>query len=82
MIKLSVLDNYYKHLVTCIALCFLLTPIVEAQKILGYGPEELTASIHYNEFLYGIYKNYYKNLPDYPVKGVYSPTLYLSLIHI
>ena len=78
MIKLSVLEKYYKHLVTCIALCFLLTPIVEAQKILGYGPEELTANIHYNEFLYGIYKNYYKKLPEYPVKGVYSPTGYSS----
>ena len=78
MIKPNVLENYYKHLLVCIGLCFFLTPQVDAQKILGYGPEELTASIHYNEFLYGIYKNYYKKLPEYPVKGVYSPTGYSS----
>ena len=78
MIKPNVLEKYYKHLLVWVALCFFLTPQVNAQKILGYGPEELTASIHYNEFLYGIYKNYYKKLPEYPVKGVYSPTGYSS----
>jgi len=60
----------------CLAISFSFVSVADAQKVLGYGPEELTASIHYNEFLFGIYKNYYKTLPDYPAKGVYSPTGY------
>ena len=59
-------------------MCLMVESPAGAQKILGYGPEELTASIHYNEFLYRIYKNYYNKLPDYPIKGVYSPTHYSS----
>ena len=47
---------------------------MDAQKLLSYGPEEATAKIHYSEFLYKVYKNAYKKLPEYPVKGAYSPT--------
>ena len=61
-----------------IVLSFLYIASLDAQKVIVYGPDELTASIHYNEFLYGVYKNYYKKLPDYPIKGVYSPTWYSS----
>src|SRR5687767_4403982 len=49
---------------------------VNAQKILSYGPQEPTASVHYNKFLDGIYKNWYKKQPVYPAKGAYSPTHY------
>jgi hypothetical protein len=71
-------DKYSFRILVYVAIGLLFLTPADAQKILGYGPEELTASIHYNEFLYGIYKNYYQKLPDYPVKGVYSPTGYSS----
>lgn len=78
MIAQGELEKYSIRIVAYVAMCLLFYSPIDAQKILGYGPEELTASIHYNEFLYGIYKNYYKKLPEYPVKGVYSPTGYSS----
>jgi len=56
--------------------CLVFISALDSQKVIGYGPEELTASIHYNEFLFGVYKNYYRKLPEYPIKGVYSPTHY------
>ncbi len=78
MIPQGELEKYAKRIVICLALILLFTPAIDAQKVLTYGPEELTASIHYNEFLHGIYKNHYNKLPIYPVKGVYSPTGYSS----
>lgn len=70
--------KYSLRIVACIVMCLTYLQAVDAQKVIGYGPEELTASIHYNEFLFGIYKNYYNKLPEYPAKGVYSPTHYSS----
>ena len=64
------------RILTVSIFCFCCISLLKGQKIISYGPNELTASIHYNEFLYGIYENYYKKLPPYPVKGVYSPTHY------
>jgi len=63
-------------IVECIVVCLVFISALDSQKVIGYGPEELNASIHYNEFLFGVYKNYYRKLPEYPIKGVYSPTHY------
>jgi len=63
-------------ILVCTTLCLACMQAIFAQQLFSYGPEELTASIHYNEFLYGIYKNHYKTLPAYPIKGAYSPTGY------
>jgi outer membrane protein OmpA-like peptidoglycan-associated protein len=64
------------RLVVYVALSLLCSQVIDAQKILGYGQYELTASVNYNGFLYGIYKKHYSTLPRYPIKGTYSPTHY------
>src|SRR5687768_6826057 len=70
------IKKYAVCLVMCINMCFGNLPTVLAQQLFSYSPDESTASIHYNDFLFGIYKNSYKKLPAYPLKGVYSPTHY------
>ena len=77
----TLFKQYQIRLAGCIALFLSYLPVVDAQKILSFGPDEPTASIHYNDFLYGIYKNAYKKLPAYPVKGAYSPTLWSKPYH-
>ena len=72
----SVAKKYVFRLLMYLIISFANIPNVVTQKVLSYCPEEPTASIHYNEFLYGIYKNAYKKLPAYPANGVYSPTHY------
>jgi hypothetical protein len=70
-----------KHTVSLmafIALCLTFMQSADAQKILGYGPDELTASVNYSEFLFGIYKKFYAKQPEYPVKGAYSPSHYFD----
>ena len=68
--------KYIFRLLAYLVVGFTNIPNLVSQNVLNFGPEEPTASIHYNEFLYATYKNAYKKLPDYPVSGVYSPTHY------
>lgn len=66
----------FAHIVVSLA-CM---PFATAQKVIGYGPDQLSASVHYNQFLYSIYEKTIAIQPAYPVKGAYSPTGYSHLI--
>jgi flagellar motor switch protein FliG len=44
------------YVAAIIALCLSCLSMLQAQKILSYSPDELTAFIHYSECLYGIYR--------------------------
>lgn len=62
----------------CVALVLINIKEVVAQKVLGYGKDELTAAINYNVPLWNTYKKHYSSLPVYPVKGAYTPSHYCS----
>jgi len=49
---------------------------LSAQELIRYDIDHLTATVHYNEFLYSIYGKTYNKRTDFPVKGSYSPTHY------
>lgn len=66
---------YIKYLIV-LSIVFLDHLRLSCQALLKYDADNLIAKVHYNDFLHGIYKNYYKRLPEYPIMGAYGSTEY------
>lgn len=71
-------EKYISCLISYSVLWLSLLPIGSSQEVLKYGPGAITAGVHYNGFLYDVHKTLYSNLPEYPVKGAYSPSHYAN----